>query len=375
MKNSIKTTILSFILLVCIVGVSCSSCNADVIDSTKSSSLTITGTYSSSVDGWITDDEARATVVPSSDQMPATYDAADFVYEPSGYTQVEIDLSDLGNSYANGDITVEAKAKKTTITLGNSAKYNIVLSGASEVGVTIASDYDFVLTLDNVAISSKDGSDEQALKTKGSATCFLVLVGESTLTGCTDGSGETNTNAVKAGGSLVVSGDGVLNVVGNTKHGIVSDDVVCIQSGTLNITLNPETSAGTGIKPVNGYVQNGGVVNITALNMTQGSENKGIKVDGDEKETDYGAGKGYILINGGELTINTSGKGMSAGFDPTEDGDTTSSTYDPSVDVLHSYSKTAALSQARSTWFKTPRAERRSQTTPSSQWKQAVPGL
>lgn len=375
MKNSIKTTILSFILLVCIVGVSCSSCNADVIDSTNSSSSTITGTYSSPVDGWITDEEARATVTPSADQMPATYDAADFVYEPSGYTQVEIDLSDLGNSYANGDITVEAKAKKTTITLGNSAKYNIVLSGASEVGVTIASDYDFVLTLDNVAISSKDGSDEQALKTKGSATCFLVLVGESTLTGCTDESGETNTNAVKASGSLVVSGDGVLNVVGNTKHGIVSDDVVCIQSGTLNITLNPETSAGTGIKPVNGYVQNGGVVNITALNMTQGSENKGIKVDGDEKETDYGAGKGYILINGGELTINTSGKGVSAGFDPTEDGDITSSTYDPSVDVLHSYSKTAALSQARSTWFKTPRAERRSQTTPSSQWKQAVPGL
>lgn len=196
MKNSIKTTILSFILLVCIVGVSCSSCNADVVGSTNSSSSAISGTYSSFIDGWITDDEARATVVPSADQMPATYDAADFVYEPSEYTQVEIDLSNPGSSYANEDITVETNAEKTTITLGNSAKYNIVLSGASEVGVTIASDYDFVLTLDNVAISSKDGSDEQALKTKGSATCFLVLVGESTLTGCTDESGETNTNGM-----------------------------------------------------------------------------------------------------------------------------------------------------------------------------------
>lgn len=374
MKNSIKTTILSFILLVCIVGVSCSSCNVDVVGSTNSSSSTITGTYSYFIEGWITDEEARATVTPSADQVPATYDAADFVYDASEYTQVEIDLSTLEGSYANGDITIEVKAKKTTITLGNSAKYNIVLSGASEVGVTIASDYDFVLTLDNVAISSKDGSDEQALKTKGSATCFLVLVGESTLTGCTDESGETNTNAVKAGGSLVVSVDGVLNVVGNTKHGIVSDDVVYIQSGTVNVTLNPDTSAGTGIKPVNGYVQNGGTVNITALNMTQGSENKGIKVDGDEDETEYGAGKGYILINGGELAINTSGKGMSAGFDPTEDGDTTSSTYDPSVDVLHSYSKTAALSQAQSMWFQTQRAERRFKEMPSSQRKQAASG-
>ncbi len=108
--------------------------------------------------------------------------------------------------------------------------------------------------------------------------------------------------------------------------------------------------------------------------MTQGNENKGIKVDGDEDETEYGAGKGYILINGGELAINTSGKGMSAGFDPTEDGDTTSSTYDPSVDVLHSYSKTAALSQARSMWFQTQRAERRFKEMPSSQWKQAASG-
>ncbi len=342
MKNSIKTTILSIVLLVCFVGVSCSSCNADVIGSSNSSDdsgstskgATLTGTYSSSISGWVSDEEARATVTPNADQMPSTYNAEDFVYDVDEYTQVEIDLSNLGSSYADGDITVEAKAKKTTITLGNAAKYNVILSGESEVGVTIASDYDFVLTLDSVAVSSKGGSDEQALKTKGGATCFLVLVGESTLTGCMDESGETNTNAVKAGGSLVISGDGVLNVVGNTKHGIVSDDVVCIQSGTVNVTLNPETSAGTGIKPVNGYVQNGGVVNITALNMTQGSENKGIKVDGDEDETEYGAGKGYILINGGELTINTSGKGMTAGFNPTEDGDTNSSENDPSADVF-----------------------------------------
>lgn len=342
MKNSIKTTILSIVLLVCFVGVSCSSCNADVIGSSNysndsdsvSKDATLTGTYSSSIDGWITDEDARATVTPSADQMPSTYNAEDFVYDAVEYTQVEIDLSNLGSSYANGDITVEAKAKKTTITLGNAAKYNIVLSGASEVGVTIVSDYDFVLTLDNVSISSKDGSDEQALKTKGSATCFVVLVGESTLAGCTDESGETSTNAVKVGGSLVISGDGVLNVVGNTKHGIVSDDVVCIQSGTVNVTLNPDTSAGTGIKTVNGYVQNSGVVNITALNMAEGCETKGIKVDGDEEETEYGAGKGYIIINGGELTINTSGKGMSAGFNPTEDGDTSSSVNDPSADVF-----------------------------------------
>ena len=348
MKNTIKTTILAILMLVCFVGVSCTSSNTNVIndasaitDSTTNSTtnsntevVTTSGTYSSFLDGWITDEEAIATVTPASDQVPSTYNASDYEYTTSEYTKVEIDLSNLQSSYADGEVTVEAKSKKTTITLSSDSKYNIVLSGSSNVGVTVVSENDFVLTLNNVSITSKDESDEQALKTKNSSTCFLVLVGESTLTGCTDSTGETTTNAVKASGSLVISGDGTLNVIGNTKHGIVSDDVVCIQSGTVNVTLNPETSSGTGIKPVNGYVQNGGTVNITALNLTEGCETKGIKVDGDEEETEYGAGKGYILINGGILTIESAGKGLTAGFNPTEDGDTTSSVNDPSADVF-----------------------------------------
>ncbi len=338
MKNTIKTTFLVILLVFCFIG---ASCNTDISDSANGSDSTNTttvptqsGTYSSFVDGWISDEDAIATVTPSVDQMPDAYDASDYIYDASEYTEVEIDLSNLASAYADGNVTVEAKKKKTTITLSSEAKYNIVLTGTSEVGITIVSDNDFVLTLDNVTITSADGSDEQALKTKNTSTCFLVLVGESTLTGCTDSSGETTTNAIKASGSLVISGDGTLNVIGNTKHGIVSDDVVCIQSGTVNVTLNPETSAGTGIKPVNGYVQNGGAVNITALNMTEGSETKGIKVDGDEEETEYGSAKGYILINGGQLTIESSGKGLTAGFNPTEDGDTTSSENDPSADVF-----------------------------------------
>lgn len=348
MKNTIKTTILAILMLVCFVGVSCTSSNTNVIndasaitDSTTNNTtnsntevVTTSGTYSSFLDGWITDEEAIATVTPASDQVPSTYNASDYEYTTSEYTKVEIDLSNLQSSYADGEVTVEAKSKKTTIPLSSDSKYNIVLSGSSNVGVTVVSENDFVLTLNNVSITSKDGSDEQALKTKNSSTCFLVLVGESTLTGCTDSTGETTTNAVKASGSLVISGDGTLNVIGNTKHGIVSDDVVCIQSGTVNVTLNPETSSGTGIKPVNGYVQNGGTVNITALNLTEGCETKGIKVDGDEEETEYGAGKGYILINGGILTIESAGKGLTAGFNPTEDGDTTSSVNDPSADVF-----------------------------------------
>lgn len=142
----------------------------------------------------------------------------------------------------------------------------------------------------------------------------------------------TETNVFKASGSLVISGEGSLDVYAVTKNGIVSDDVIVVNGGNINVELDSTTSGGTGIKPVNGYVQNAGCVTITGLNMTEGMENKGIKVEGDESES--GRGKGYVLINGGEIVINTSGKGITAGFDTTEDGDTSSTEKDPSADVF-----------------------------------------
>ena len=342
MKSKIITK--NLVLLICIVAlVSCASNNqtvakgsTEVVETSTTNAvstgvLTATGTIS----GWITDEQAMETVTPSVDQMPATYNASDYEFNIDDYSEVEIDLSNLSDSYADGDITVEAKKKVVKITLGSADKYNLILTGESSVGVTITSDSnDFVLTLQDTTITSTDASDEQALKTKSTTTCFVVLKGTNTITGCTDSTGETQTNAIKASGSLVITGDGTLNVTANTKNGIVSDDVIVVQSGNVNVTLNPETSAGTGIKPVNGYVQNGGTVTVTGMNMTEGCENKGIKVDGDETESEYGAGKGYILINGGAITINVSGKGMSAGFDTSEDGDLTSSVNDPLADVF-----------------------------------------
>ncbi len=336
-----KRTILSFIsifMILCLLPVSCASSSGKTeteevnasIEGTEKSSSGLTGKFTSVISGWISDEEARTTVVPSSDQMPSTYSSEDYIFNADDYVSVSINLSSLKSSYLDGAVTVEEKKKKTTITITEDGKYNIVLSGESMKGVTVVSENsDYMLTLDGVSITSCDGSDEQALKMKSTTTCFMVLMGENSLTGCT----ETETNAVKAAGSLVITGDGILNVYAVTKNGIVSDDVIVINSGNISVTLDSTTSGGTGIKSVNGYVQNGGSVTVTGLNMTQGMENKGIKVDGDEEETEYGRGKGYILINGGEIVINTSGKGISAGFDPTEDGDTSSSVNDPSADV------------------------------------------
>ncbi len=332
-----KRTTVSIISLIMVLSMLCSSCASGAAtpsaENTAAATGTVqsglTGSFTSSLEGWITDDEARETVTPSSDEMPSTYDGSLYEFDSGEYESVEIDLSSLSESYNDGAVTVEEKSKKVTITVAGSGKYNIVLTGVSEKGVTVVcEENDYMLTLDGVTITSSADSDEQALKLKSSTTCFVVLSGENSLTGCSG----TETNVFKASGALVISGEGSLDVYAVTKNGIVSDDVIVVNGGNINVTLDSTTSGGTGIKPVNGYVQNAGTVTITGLNMTEGMENKGIKVEGDESES--GRGKGYVLINGGEIVINTSGKGITAGFDTTEDGDTSSSENDPSADVF-----------------------------------------
>ncbi len=304
----------------------------------------ISGTYSSTISGWITDEEAITTVTPSSDQRPSTYNAEDYVLDEDEYTDVEINLTGITASEdTDKGIKIEVSKKKVTITNSSDNKYNYILSGESEIGVEIVNEKsNYCVTLNSVTITSKTDSDKQALKLDGDEdddgeapyyTCFLILKGESTLSGCS-ATDDTTTNAIKVCGSLVISGDGILNVYATNKNGIVSDDVVVVNGGTVNVTLDSTYSDGTGIKSTNGYVQNSGEVNITGLNMTEGMENKGIKVEGDENESEYGRDKGYILINGGEINIKTSGKGMTASFDPDEDGDTSSTENDPSADVF-----------------------------------------
>ncbi len=331
-----KRNTVSIISLIMVLSMLCASCASAVATpsvntetETRTAKAGLTGTFTSSLEGWITDDEARETVVPLSEQMPSTYVSSLYGLNAEEYESVEIDLSSLSESYSGGAVTVEEKSKKITFTLTGDGKYNIVLSGESGKGVTIVSEKnDYMLTLDGVSITSAAESDEQALKLKSTTTCFLVLSGDNILTGCSG----TETNVFKASGSLVISGEGSLDVYAVTKNGIVSDDVIVVNGGNISVELDSTTSGGTGIKPVNGYVQNAGCVTITGLNMTEGMENKGIKVEGDESES--GRGKGYVLINGGEIVINTSGKGITAGFDTTEDGDTSSTENDPSADVF-----------------------------------------
>ncbi len=339
-----NTILISIVLIVSLFCVSCSFDSLNALDSSddthvrnnSSSSTGISGVYTGYISSWLSDSEAKETKTPGSTEVPLSYNSGDFELSIDDFTEVDIDLSNCEESYLDGAITLVVKNKKIVITNTTANKYNIVLSGESEKGVTVKSaSSDIAITLSSLSITSLSTSGEQALNISMDykSRCLLILEEESVLTGCT----EEEANAIKCDGSLIIEGEGSLEVYAKTKNGIVSDNTVVINSGTINIDLDSSTSAGTGIKSAYGYVQNAGSVTITGLNYTEGSENKGIKVEGineDEGEIEYGKGKGYVLINGGELTIKTTGKGITASFDPDEDGDTENSTYDPSADIF-----------------------------------------
>ena len=91
----------------------------------------------------------------------------------------------------------------------------------------------------------------------------------------------------------------------------------------MRCMCNPvvEQTKGTAIKAYLGFVMLDGNLTIYGNNATNYYEAKGIKVDGytTEDAADLGeavsAGMGWIVIDGGTITMTTQGKAISAGYD------------------------------------------------------------
>ncbi|MFV0605444.1 MAG: carbohydrate-binding domain-containing protein [Niabella sp.] len=185
-----------------------------------------------------------------------------------------------------------------------------VLSGTSSKTVKIYSTKKFKLTLNGVSITSTNGP---AINIQSSKRVFVVLA-DGTTNSLTDNATYTAYNngteeedmkaALFSEGQLIFSGNGTLNVKGNYKHGIASDDYVRVISGTINIT----GAVTDGVHTNDAFIADGGTVSITA-----GS-------DAIECE------EGYVVINGGTYTLNAGDDGIAASWE-------TDATIDPYVTI------------------------------------------
>ena len=194
------------------------------------------------------------------------------------------------------------KIKGTDLTINNPGVYH--LNGSSVNGtITVKKGTkDVTIILDNLDLTSTKTSPLTI--NKEGAEVKLRLVGTNTLVDNEDPDNEFSTDPavldlfegaaikVKSESKLTISGDGTLNIGGNTKNGIKGGKLseITINSGTINIT-----AAKSGLACDHKININGGNLNINAFN-------EGIKLEPDEGDNSSSA---ELRINGGTITLGS----------------------------------------------------------------------
>lgn len=201
------------------------------------------------------------------------------------------------------------KISGTDLSINNSGVYRI--KGSSVEGsITVKKGTTGVtIILDNLDLTSsktapltinKDGSEVK-----------LRLVGTNTLIDNEDPDNEFSNDPavldlfeaaaikVKANSSLLISGDGTLNAVSNSKNAIKGgkSSNIQINSGTINLTSVKNGLSGDNIITINGG------------NITINADSEGIKLEPDIDDTTSIA---KLTINGGNININAGEDGIQA---------------------------------------------------------------
>ena len=314
--------------------IACASCNANPFSETtgtvnQGTTTTNTTTYSSTI----------SATLEGENLYPETYDESDYTswqsfdFGTEYVYNVETMAWEGTSPVETGVVTDKTKAKNadTSINLVNNTEepISIRLTGTNDAFkfVIDGNGQAVKLTLDNLNLTSAD----RAINIKNSSVSYVVLEGESSLETLIN---SEDKNVLKSAGNLIIDGTGSLSVTANSKNGIACDSVICFLGGNTTVTVaektaytntddsdNPvvEETKGTAIKAYLGFVMIDGNLTIYGNNATNYYESKGIKVDGyDESEEiaeELSAGMGWIVIDGGTLTVTTQGKAISAGYD------------------------------------------------------------
>ena len=234
-------------------------------------------------------------------------DPEDFVENATFTSTVTIKYSGNNATVSSLPTGVSVSCNGADVTITSSIdQVEYILSGTSPDGMfKLYSDKKFKLTLNTVNLTNPDGP---AINIQSGKRAYVVQPDNTTNT-LTDGTSYTSSGSedMKAcffsEGQLVFSGTGSLNITANYKHGICSDDYVRIRAG---VTLSIQQAVKDGIHANDYVLIDGGTLHINASG------------DGIECE------KGCIEINGGEITINSTDDGIVASC---EDNDYTISPF------------------------------------------------
>ena len=203
------------------------------------------------------------------------------------------------------------------------------LKGSSSNGYfKIYSEKKFHLTLNGVSLTNPTGA---AINIQSGKRVFVTLA-DGTSNSLVDGTSyntpddEDEKGTFFSEGQLVFNGKGSLEVTGNKKHGIVSDDYIRFLGKQ---TVNVSSSAGHGIRGKDYILVDDGTINVSvSADMKKGfSSDSLVRVTGgvsvinvtggtafDDEDQDYSSSAGIkadkaFEMTGGSITITNSGKG------------------------------------------------------------------
>lgn len=263
----------------------------------------------------------------SSPMIPETFYDAEDILNLEEYEIISIILDGpdfIASSLAEG-ISVLNDGEVLLIENTTADKYCFYLEGEREGTIRIESDKaDYALILNEVSLK---GKSLPALQLKGDSKAFIYSA-EGSFNRIEDSKDNEKKGVVTADGDVIFSGKGEIEIYAFKKHGLKVDGTVRVVSGDLYFICD-EQCEGNGISVDDAYIQDAGDVRILANGSVQGEESKGIKVNGREGED----AKGYLVINGGTITIDSVGKALTAGFEAEEDGETESVEDDPIPNV------------------------------------------
>ncbi|GAA5122148.1 carbohydrate-binding domain-containing protein [Alloalcanivorax gelatiniphagus] len=277
LRNAVAGTLATLLLAGC--GASVASDTSTTSDSTSSS------TSSSS-----------AAVVASDGTTVEEVLADDVAVEPgdTDYDEADATTITLSGSDATSDSDAVA-VEDGTVTISATGTYVLTGELTGQVVVDSAGDGVVRLVLDDATITSESTAAINVLD----ATSVVVVLADGSSNAIGDAaayddtSEDAPTGALYSTADLTIGGTGALTVTGNSNNGIVGKDGLVITGGTIDVT-----SVDDGILGKDYLVLTDGTVTVDAVGDTFKSDNT------------EDAGAGFVLIEGGELTVTSQDDGI-----------------------------------------------------------------
>lgn len=278
---------------------------------TEANPVTFTGGTTMTVNGtsYSIADITNAVISVASSSSSEDNNTVNIVYSGSMATVTAADnVADyISASISNGHVSITQT--NTDAIDGDEITY--VLSGTTTDGsFTLDGSYKCTIALAGLTMTNSSGAAINITNSKR----IQISAKKDTENTLTDGASGSQKACIYSKGQLQLQGNGTLNVVGNTKHGIKSASYIEIKNLSLNIT----SAVGDGINCEEYLQMKSGTVTISGTGDDGiqcdlgGTSSTGETTDHEDEDT------GNIYIEGGTLKINVTAetaKGIKADGD------------------------------------------------------------